>query len=732
MHCASCAANINRKLKKLPGVKDSYVNYGNGQAMVVSSDEKTGEQEIEKTVKTMGYQPHMEHDHSHNLSKEDREKELKEISLKLTVSIFLTLILLFGAMVPGVPTFIKNMYFMWVLASVVEFWIGLRYFKSAYSAMLNKTTNMDTLIALGTGAAYFYSVFVIIFGSTFTRFGIAPNLYFETSATIITLVLLGKYLELTAKGKASEAIEKLVKLAPKIAHLVKNNEIIDLNISEVKENDILLVKPGEQIPVDGIVISGESAVDQSMITGESLPVEIKKETKVFGGTLNQDGSFQMKALKVGESTMLSRIIKLVEEAQGTRASVQNLVDVISSYFVPAVITLSIVTFIVWLIFGPQPSFIYAFNAAIAVLIIACPCALGLATPTSLTVAMGKGAQNGIFVKNAQSLETAYKTKAVIFDKTGTLTEGKPRVLDVFFNKKIAEKEQADWWRKILALEKVSHHPLSKAIVDFGNKVVGKSDESTIDNFKNISGFGIEGKVNDIKLLIGNKKMMENAKVEMPQEFIGLVKNWQEKAYTVSYVAVHKEVIAVLAIADSPKNTSKEEVHKLAKMNIHTVMLTGDSWATAMAVASELGIKEIKAEVLPDEKEEVINQLKNKYQVVAMVGDGINDAPALNAANVGIAMGNGSDIALETADAALLKSDISLVSKFLNLSKKTITNIKQNLFWAFGYNVILIPIAAGILYPFFKLQLNPSLAAFAMAFSSVSVVLNSLRLRRTKL
>lgn len=727
MHCASCASNIQRKLRKTDGVSEANVNYANEQATVNFDESKVKKHDIAKAVESVGYKAHVhEHNHGADLSEEERKKELALLKKQLIVSGSLSAILMLG-MIPGLPMWLHNPWLQLLIATPVQFWAGKRFYQGAWSGIKNFTANMDTLVAMGTSAAYFFSAFVVFFQDWLTTQGVVTHIYFEASAAIITFILLGKYLEIRAKAKTSSAIKELLGLQAKSARVKKGKKWIEVPLEEVSVGDVLLVKPGEKVPVDGTVIDGESSVDESMVTGESLPVTKEKGEAVIGSTINQSGSIQIEATRVGSDTMLASIIKLVQQAQGSRPPIQALVDTIASYFVPVVIILSIITFIVWWFYGPEPKLLMSLVSMINVLIIACPCALGLATPTSLMVGIGRGAQSGILIKDAQALEIANKVKAVAFDKTGTLTNGKPEV---------QQSEYAGGFKKqlvddlVFAVESLSHHPLAQALVTFVSKNNNPSSKAT--QFKDHAGRGVSAKVGKDEVYIGTLTFLISQNIDIDKLLKTTAGKWQEQAQSVAHVAINKKHAAVYGIADAVKDSSKAVINKLQKMGITPVMVTGDNQQTAKAIAEQLGIKEVESEVLPADKEQLIHELRKVYGVVAMVGDGINDAPALAAADVSIAMGGGTDVAIESAGVTLLRSDIGLVPTALDLSKKTMANIKQNLFWAFAYNIVLIPVAMGLLYPFAGIILSPIMAGAAMAFSSVSVVFNALRLRTAKL
>jgi len=728
MHCASCAANIQRKLYGTEGVETATVNYANEQATVKTDGQADTLKHIEQAVADLGYHAHIGVEDVSDLAQAERELELKTLKRQILVSSVLTVLLIIGAMVPQAPAILKNSWMQWLLATPVQFWAGRRFFKSAWSALLNRTTNMDSLISLGTGIAYGYSVIATLFGESFISQGLSAHVYFETSATIITLVLLGKFLELRAKGQASSALRELLELQAKSAHLVVKGQVSDVPIESVKLGDILLVKPGEKIPVDGTVVEGETSVDESMLTGESMPITKKSGDSVTGATVNTSGAIKVKTDRVGSDTTLAQIIRLVKQAQGSRAPIQKLVDQVSSVFVPVVIGLALLTFIIWYIFGPEPTYLYALINMISVLIIACPCALGLATPTSLMVGIGKGAEQGILIKDAEALEVAHQLKVIVLDKTGTLTIGKPKVTHTLYSPDLSTAESQKTATIISALEELSHHPLAQAMVEyFADK--SQNTKPAISNFKDLPGRGIRAKVNSDNYLIGNEKLLLENKIRIPSDFSKLAKEWQSQANTLVWVAKGNQVVQLTAIADTLRPSAKQVIKELKNLGLRPVLLTGDTLNTAQAIAKELGITELEAEVLPQDKAAMIESLKQNGQRVAMVGDGINDAPALAAADVGIAMGTGTDVAIESAGITLLRGDLNLLPSSIKLARATITNIRQNLGWAFGYNLILIPIAMGVLYPTFGLQLNPMLASGAMAFSSVSVVLNALRLKK---
>ena len=724
MHCNSCALNIEKALKKTTGVSKANVNFATEKATVEYDEKAVDEKKFSKIISDLGYQVIEQQGSAEELV--DKEKIAREQEIKKVKNLF------FLSLILSVPIFIIAMPLEWLgisvpykniilllLATPVQFIAGYRFYKGAWSALKAKTANIDVLIAIGTSAAYFYSLAVVLFSPI-----LGEHVYFETSAIIITFILLGKWLEALTKGKTSEAIKKLIGLQPKTAIVVRKGKEQEIPISQVVVGDIVIVKPGQKIPVDGVVVDGLSSVDESMITGESIPVEKKKGDKVIGGTINKHGSFRFKATQVGNATMLSQIIKLVQEAQGSKAPIQRLADKVSSIFVPTVISIAIIAFITWYVFIGQ-SFVFSLSIFIAVLIIACPCALGLATPTAIIVGTGKGAENGILIKSAEALENAHKIDTVVFDKTGTLTKGKPVVTDLVSLSNLGEN---DILKYAAIAEKKSEHPLAEAILKKAKEM--KINVADAKLFKAIPGYGIVARSEGKTILLGNRSLMKKYKVKTEQ----LEKNMsklESEGKTVMILALNNKIAGLISVADTIKEFSKEAVKKLHDMNKQVIMITGDNKRTADAIAKQLGIDDVLSEVLPEDKEKEIEKLQKKGRVVAMVGDGINDAPALARADVGIAIGAGTDVALEAGQIVLIKNDLQDVIKAMKLSNQTIKKIKQNLFWAFFYNSLGIPLAAGILYPFTGFLLNPMIAGAAMAFSSVSVVSNSLLMKRYK-
>ena len=730
MHCASCVRLIEDALTKTPGVSKATVNYATEEATIVCDPFVATDEKLCKAVSGAGYKAKIKDTAtSKDLANEEKLKELKDLQIKVIVSSILGGLIVWGSF-PGLmqysPMLLQNFWLQLVLASPVQFWAGLSFYKSTLTSLKHRTAGMDTLIALGTTAAFFYSVFVLLFPTLLTDMGIEPLPYFDTSSVIIALILLGKYLEAKTKLKTSDAIKKLIGLQAKTARVIRDGKELDIALEQVQLGDIVRVRPGEKIPVDGVIIEGESSVDESMITGESMPVDKSVNDSVVGATLNKSGTFMYKATKVGEATMLAQIIKLVQEAQGSKAPIQRLADLISSYFVPVVIMLAIATFVVWYLFGPQPAFLFALLNTISVLIIACPCAMGLATPTAIMVGTGAGAQHGILIKDAESLETANKLNVVIFDKTGTLTKGKPEVTDIVA---LANYTQAQVLELAGSIEKGSEHSLAEAIVKHAEEKAAAF--STVEKFLAIPGHGVTGVINGKKVLFGNPRLMQRENINIGAH-ASVIAQLETEGKTVMILALDTTAIGLIAVADTIKDSARVGIDALRKIKVETIMLTGDNARTAQAIAKQLGVTRVLAEVLPDQKEAEVRKIQATGKKVAMVGDGINDAPALAAADVGIAMGTGTDVAIEAADITLINKDLRSVATAIDLSKKTMRTIKLNLFWAFGYNVVLIPVAMGVLYPFFNILLNPIFASAAMALSSVSVVSNSLLLKRKSL
>jgi Cu+-exporting ATPase len=731
IECASCVQKIEKALLQTKGVTKAVVNLATEKAKVEYLPSETNLEEVKCAIESTGYKV-LEFEPSEEIEDPERlirEREYKKLKIKFIAGLILGLFVFLGSSrhwFPWIPSFLGNFYVLWALATPVQFWIGWQFYKGAWGAFKHRNAEMNTLIAVGTSAAYLYSVAATLFPSFFETGGIKPEVYFDTSALIIVLILLGRLLEARAKGQTSEAIKKLMGLSPKTARVIREGKEMDIPVEEVLVGDTIIVRPGEKIPVDGIVKDGKSAVDESMITGESIPVKKKAGDEVIGATINKTGSFKFQAIKVGKDTALAQIIKLVQDAQGSKAPIQRLADVISGYFVPIVISIAIATFVIWFNFGPFPALTFALLTFVAVMIIACPCALGLATPTAVMVGTGKGAEKGILIKGGESLETAHKLDTIVFDKTGTLTRGEPEITDIVTQNDYSEEEILKY---AASAEKVSEHPLAEAIIKRAKEK--KIELHDPKNFNAIEGHGIEAEVDGKKVLLGNLKLMQKQQI--------VVRNLEEKAEelagdgkTPMYISLEGKAAGLIAVADTLKENSLQAVEKLKKLGLEVIMLTGDNRKTAEAIARKAGIDRVLPEVLPEDKVHEIKSLQSGGRRVAMVGDGINDAPALAQADVGIAIGSGTDVAMEASDITLIKGDLRGVVSAIELSKRTIKIIKQNLFWAFFYNTAGIPLAAGVLYPFFGILLNPIFASAAMAFSSVSVVSNSLRLRRVKL
>ncbi|MBI3620152.1 copper-translocating P-type ATPase [Candidatus Roizmanbacteria bacterium] len=663
---------------------------------------------------------------------EYKKKELLRLKRKVIIGLIAAALIVWGTF-PGLmetaPPLLRNFFVQFLLATPIQFWIGALFYEAALPALLRRTANMDTLVALGTSVAYFYSLSVTFFPVIFRNIGIPTTPYFDVSTVIIALILLGRYLESRAKLATSDAIKKLIGLQAKTARVLKKDNQgqtaeIDIPIAEVKTGDIIRVRPGEKIPVDGRIVAGESSVDESMVTGESIPVDKLKGSLVIGSTLNIAGTFTFQATKVGKDTVIAHIIRLVEEAQSTKAPIQRLADNISSVFVPTVLLLAVLTAIIWYDFGPSPSFLYAILNTVSVLIVACPCAMGLATPTAIMVATGIGAQNGILIKDAESLEKLDSVTTIIFDKTGTLTKGKPAVQTIF--PLTPDLGKNDILRIAASLEKGSEHSLATAIVEEAKKFSLRL--MPVTRFKAVIGHGIQGAIGRTVYFFGNEKLMDKEKIPYDEVKKDIYLQ-QKKGETVMLLAANKKPLGIIAVADEIKPTAKETIDMLSKkLHLEPILLTGDNAKTAQAIARQLGIKKYFAQVLPEQKESVVKKIQADGQKVAMVGDGINDAPALTAADVGIAMGTGTDVAIESSDITLMNKDLRSLLYAKQLSQQTMSTIRQNLFWAFGYNLILIPVAMGILYPPFRLFLSPALASAAMALSSISVVMNSLVLK----
>ncbi|MBX3254427.1 MAG: copper-translocating P-type ATPase [Chitinophagaceae bacterium] len=723
MSCASCAASSQSILENQPGVVKAEVNYANTSAAIEYIPGMTDPGKLRSALQSVGYDLMTD-------ETEDAKDELENIQQKKLSSLRAKTI---AAIIFSVPLVIIGMFFMnipyanyimWALATPVVLWIGSGFFVNAWKQLKHRSANMDTLVALSTGVAYIFSIFNTLFPGFWHSRGLHPHVYFEAAAVVIAFILLGKLLEEKAKNNTSSALKKLIGLQPKTVTVIHpGGHQVQVPLAEVNKGAVILVKPGEKIAVDGIVTAGSSYIDESLISGEPVPVEKRKESKVFAGTINQKGSLEFMAEKVGGDTLLAQIIQMVKDAQGSRAPVQKLVDKIAAIFVPIVIGIAVITFITWLVWGGENGFTQGLMAMVTVLIIACPCALGLATPTAIMVGVGKGATNGILIKDAESLELSKNINVVVLDKTGTITEGHPVVTNTCWTDETGTHADI-----LYSIEKKSEHPLAEAIVHHLHEQKGIA----VDKFENITGQGIKATVHDHTWLAGNKALMHQYGINIPLKIEQAAIEWETNAKTVIYFSDEQAVKAIIGIADKIKPTSRRAVHKLQQAGIEVHMLTGDNEATARAIAKEAGILHFKANVLPGQKLEFIKQLQQQKKTVAMVGDGVNDSAALAQADVGIAMGKGSDIAIESAKMTIVSGDLAKVPEAIRLSRKTVSTIRQNLFWAFIYNMIGIPIAAGVLHPINGFVLDPMIAGAAMALSSISVVSNSLRLKWSSL
>lgn len=722
MSCASCAARVDKTLNGLPGVYQATVNYATAIAQVEYNPKVCSDAILQSAVQDAGYDLLVDTGEDvTNKAEEIRLARYRKIKRRTVVALLLSLPIMVISMFFEDISSLK--YVLWILATPVVFGLGREFYINAWRQLKHGTSNMDTLVAVSTGIAYTFSVFNLLFPDFWLSRGIEPHIYFEAASVIIAFILLGRLLEERAKQNTSTAIKKLIGLQPKTVTIIVDSDERTVPITAVQKGDTILVKPGERIAVDGMVVTGESYVDESMLNGEPVPLHKQSGEKVFAGTINQKGTFRFIADKIGSDTMLAQIIRMVQDAQGSKAPVQKLVDRIARFFVPAIISISIIAFVAWIFLAPTNGFTNGLLAMVTVLIIACPCALGLATPTAIMVGIGKGAEKGILIKDAQSLEIAQKIDTIILDKTGTITAGHPIVVESLWENGFEHS------RKILySLEKLSEHPLSDAVVN----TLQNEKEISIDKFENVPGKGVKGVVGSQTYYVGNLSLLNDNHITIASHLQELANKWTQKAKTLIWFADSTQAIAAIALTDEIKQTSAEAISQLQKMGVEVYMLTGDNAISAQAISRKVGINHYKAGVLPNEKAQFIKELQANGKTVGMVGDGINDSAALAQADLSIAMGQGSDIAVDTAMATILSSDLLKIPETIRLSQLTIKTIYQNLFWAFIYNLIGIPIAAGIFYSVNGFLLNPMWASAAMAFSSVSVVLNSLRLKRKRI
>ena len=734
MSCASCASSIELAIRNVSGVESCNVNFGTEQAAIAYNPRRTSIADIQDAVEEAGYSSYSLQEQEMITGEDDEEKAARiaesDLLRKVIVGGIISLILVIGSLpmmtgleISFIPAWLHNPWLQLILTIPVQFWCGYGFYIHAWKAFKRHAATMDTLIALGTRAAFFYSVFATVFPSFFLNQGLMPEVYYEIAAVVVTMILLGEWFENRAKGQTSEAIRQLMGLQARDARVIRNGREMDVPISEVQIDDIILVRPGEKIPVDGEIVSGSSTIDEAMVTGESLPIKKQPGDEVIGATINKTGSFKFRATRVGTDTVLAQIVKLVRDAQGSKAPIQRLADKVTGWFVPAVIAIAIATFVLWFVIMGNVSL--ATITTVSVLIIACPCALGLATPTSVMVGTGQGAENGILIKGAESLELAHKLQTIVLDKTGTITQGKPTVTNYQSVRGISNGAELKLLRYCAAVERNSEHPLAEAVVRYAESQ--NIEPAEADRFEAVAGSGVQGVVSGRLIQIGTQRWMNELGIKT--DTLQQQKDtWEAEAKTVVLIAVDGELEGIMGIADAVKPNSNAAVRALRKLGLEVVMLTGDNQKTAEAIARQVGIVRVEAEVRPDRKTAKVRELQQERKLVAMVGDGINDAPALAQADVGIAIGTGTDVAIAASDITLISGELQGIVTAIQLSKATINNIRQNLFFAFIYNVLGIPIAAGILFPFFGWLLNPIIGGIAMAFSSVSVITNALRLR----